>query len=362
MSTEKISLESYMSQLRFAAALFDLQHRLVVCSPKFETLFLINTVAEQRRKPQGAVSLPNNQKLVELIGSVYTSHNRLSLPELRVVTATGERTLSVDIFPIYSDDQTFWGVSVHLWDARERSIFVEQKTRSENLLGLAAIASGLAHEIKNPLSGIRGAAQLLLADKSSSEVPASEKFSRYLEIIIAEADRMDRLVKDLLHLTKPRELKSTPVNINRVLHETVMMVQAASSSQIRWKESYDPSLPELMADEDALRQIFMNLTKNAVDAVGEVGQVRLSSQIMSDLAIRTGDRRQQIIRVTVEDTGAGIPEDQADKIFAPFYSTKLKGTGLGLAIVNQLVELHRGSVIVKSVPGEGTVFSVFLPL
>jgi two-component system nitrogen regulation sensor histidine kinase GlnL len=361
MPFDAVSLESYYSQLYFAAALFDVNRQLVMCSPRFETVFLINT--ENKQDLCLAIALSKNAELMQRIESVFESRNRLILPEIRVVTALGDRDCSADVFPVYDEKQEFWGVALHLHEARERSIFVAQKERSEALAGLSAIASGLAHEIRNPLSGVKGAAQLLLSTDAAAAEPLAyaERVAKYLKIIISETDRMDRLVKDLLHLTRPRELRSGPVNINRVLHETLVLMQAAART-LQWVESYDPSLPDIHADEDALRQIFMNLAQNAVDAVGQKGQIRLSSQIVADMAIRTGEKRRQIIRVTVEDSGPGIPEELAEKIFTPFYSTKLKGTGLGLAIVNQLVEQHGGSIIVKSVPGEGTVFSVFLPV
>lgn len=361
MSFDAVSLESYYSQLYFAAALFDRTRRLVMSSPRFETVFLINT----ENKPDLCLemALAKNPELRQQIESVFESSNRLILPEIRVVTAIGERDCSADVFPVYDEQQEFWGVALHLHEARERSVFVAQKTRSDALAGLSAIASGLAHEIRNPLSGVKGAAQLLLSTDSTMAEPQAyaERVAKYLRIIISETDRMDRLVRDLLHLTRPHELRSISVSVNRVLHETLLLLQAAAP-KLLWLEGYDPSLPDIQADEDALRQIFMNLAQNAVDAVGETGQIRMTSQIVTDMAIRTGEKRRQIIRVTVEDSGPGIPEELAEKIFTPFYSTKLKGTGLGLAIVNQLVEQHGGSIIVNSVPGEGTVFSVYLPV
>lgn len=353
-----IGIEAFFSHVSFAAALFDVTRRLRCCSPKFESNFIINF--ERPEELQLETVLKNNHELLDKVKEVYAERRRLTLPEIVVHFGSERKTLSAEIFAVYDDRQEFWGVSLHLWDARERSIFVEQKSRSESLAGLAALASGLAHEIKNPLSGIRGAAQMLLADAEEKEDSGRKK--KYLQMVIDESARVDRLVQSLLHLTKPRVLVFAPVNINRILRESRMLVQAAAGDQVVFIENFDPSLPEIQADEDALRQIVLNLLKNALDALGKSGLIKIKSEFMPNLSIRTAEKKRKIIRVTIEDSGPGIAQENIDKIFTPYFSTKLEGTGLGLALVNQLVELHQGSIIVNSSLGVGSTFAVYLPV
>lgn len=355
MKTHDLNLESYFSQIRYAAGVFDLERRLIHRSPSFEALF--GVLGEDKRVHHLSDLLAANSFLIELMEKVFRFRSRFYLREIDVVGGLGHHLCNVEIFPLYDDAQELGGAVIALVDVKESSFFFEQKRRADSISHLSLIAGGLAHEIKNPLSGMKGAAQLLL-----NEPGITPRQGKYLGIVVNEVNRIDRLVGELLHLSKPKSLCFAAVNINRVLHQLRDMTLVAGGKMVEIVENFDPSLPDINADEDALRQIFLNLIRNAIDAIPARGTVRLTSQIVPELTLKTGQKKRQIMRVTVADNGCGIPEDKLEKIFTPFYSDKLRGTGLGLAIVNQLVELHSGSVSVKSKPGVGTTVSVFLPV
>lgn len=227
---------------------------------------------------------------------------------------------------------------------------VDQTATSRHLV------RGLAHEIKNPLGGIRGAAQLL-----SKELPDPE-LHEYTNIIIEEADRLRNLVDRLLgsHQLPAFEL----TNIHQVLERVCKLVKVEGGDKIHLSRDYDPSIPEFLADQSQLIQVFLNIARNALQALNEGGvdgaTITFRTRTIRQFTIL--QRRYRIaLRIDVIDNGPGIDQSLLEKIFYPMISGRASGTGLGLSIVQQFVELHQGTVECESVPGL-TQFSVYLPL
>jgi len=211
---------------------------------------------------------------------------------------------------------------------------------------------GLAHEIKNPLGGIRGAAQLL-----ERAFPDSEH-REYTRVIIREVDRLQNLVNRMLG---PNRLpRREPLNIHEVTEHVRQLVAAEAPAGVRLLRDYDPSIPDLLADREQLIQALLNLTRNALQAVGEHGQISLRTRSRRQLTLNS-QLHKLVAQIDVEDTGAGIPTQLAEKIFFPMVTTRADGTGLGLPIAQHLIHSHGGVIECKSRPGQ-TVFSVFLPL
>jgi two-component system nitrogen regulation sensor histidine kinase GlnL len=224
---------------------------------------------------------------------------------------------------------------------------------------LAAVAAGLAHEIKNPLGGIKGAAQLL-----AEEVAENGNGARFTALITREVDRVSSLLEQLLELTRPPRLRLAAVNVHRILQEVLLLERAAASTDaLTVRLEFDPSLPEIWADEAQLRQVFLNLVKNALDAMERSGTLTLATRMETDFHVRNpAQPRGQFLSVEIEDTGPGIAAEDSERIFTPFFTTKASGTGLGLAISHRLVTQHGGHIRVKSEPGRGTRFRVSLPV
>jgi len=231
--------------------------------------------------------------------------------------------------------------------------------QGDRLSVLGTLAAGLAHEIKNPLGGIKGAAQLL-----ERELPEGSEQRDYIRVMLKEVQRVNRIVEELLQLVSPRKLEPAPVNLHRILGDIVLLQKgAAAGKRITFQQQFDPSIPPILADEALLVQLFLNLVKNAVEAVEEDGLVRVSSRVVAEYSLtQKGERRSRMVAVEVADNGPGISPEQLENLFTPFYTTKSKGTGLGLAICQKIVADHRGLIKVESEPGTGTTFTVMLPL
>jgi two-component system nitrogen regulation sensor histidine kinase GlnL len=222
---------------------------------------------------------------------------------------------------------------------------------------VAGLAATLAHEVRNPLSGIRGAAQLL-----EPAVPDEDK--ALTRLICDEADRICGLVDRMEQFGDTGRLERQSVNIHQVLEQVRRVALAGFARHIRFVELYDPSLPHVEGDRDQLIQVFLNLVKNAAEASpAQSGQVTLVTQYQHGLRMAVSNSRERLelpINVEVRDNGAGIPSDLVEHLFEPFVTTKRHGTGLGLPLVAKIVADHQG--VVNYVPGEpGAIFRVRLP-
>ncbi|CAK0773163.1 sensory histidine kinase NtrB [Gammaproteobacteria bacterium] len=217
---------------------------------------------------------------------------------------------------------------------------------------LTALIRGLAHEIKNPLGGLRGAAQLL-----QQELP-DPTLREYTEIIIAEADRLQSLVNRVLGTSgRPRRL---PLNIHQMLERVRQLVGAESFGALPLRGDYDPSLPEIRGDADQLIQALLNVVRNAARAAGPGGEIWLRTRVARQVTIGT-IRHRLAVRIEVQDNGPGVAESLQDKIFLPMVSGSEGGAGLGLSIAQSLIHQHGGLIVFRSRPGE-TVFSILLPV
>ena len=237
---------------------------------------------------------------------------------------------------------------------------LEQRQRpADHLNNLGTLAIGLAHEIRNPLGGIRGSAQLLRHDIKN------KSHREYLDVVISEVDRIDQLVKRMMDLARPADIKLKKTNIHKVLEEILILEKETFRlKNIHFQQTYDPSLPYIEADEDQLKQVFLNLIKNAIEASANGGILQIVTRVSSSFAIKTpiASVPRQNIAVEIIDSGEGMDEETQKKIFTPFHTTKSKGSGLGLAISLKVVEDHHGKIKITSEKGLGTTVQVFLPI
>lgn len=226
----------------------------------------------------------------------------------------------------------------------------EQLVHSENLASLGQLAAGVAHELNNPLGTI-----LLYAESAQRECAEDDPHCADLAVIVKETKRCKRIVADLLNFSRQHQVIAQPTDINALLQELVEMApRRIKTVSIPVVTEFDPSLPIIEADTAQLRQVFLNIMTNAVEAMPEGGT----------LTIRTRKGPGGNVTIEIEDTGFGIPHENLGKLFTPFFTTKPigKGTGLGLAISYGIIKMHRGQINVKSQVGQGTTFIISLPI
>lgn len=300
--------------------------------------------------------MPRDSPLLSLVAQVRASRASVSEYDVRVMLPRGEtRSMTVQATP-FGEDDAFVVLSVH-----QRSIatkFDHLMERRNAVRSITALSAMFAHEVKNPLSGIRGAAQLL-------EQTASDDDRRLTQLICEETDRICALVDRMGVFAEPPLQKHEAINIHEVLERVRRIAEAGFARRVRFVEIYDPSLPPVFGNRDQLIQIFLNLVKNAAEAVpGTGGEIVLSSAFRhgARLVLPGGERRVRLpLGIDIQDNGPGIPESLAPQLFEPFVTTRAKGTGLGLALVAKLVSDHGGIIEFDSEPGR-TVFHVMLPM
>ena len=241
---------------------------------------------------------------------------------------------------------------------RDRSIArqLEADARhSERLASFATLAAGIAHEVKNPLGGIRGAAQLLARGVSA------ERDREYLELIVREVDRIAALVDRLRDLAAAdRPASRSPVDLNRLLHELATLHGATGEGALEL--DLDPSLPRVDGDPDELRRLFLNLVRNAFEAPAR--RVQIATRVETGRRWRDPEGHvHALVSASVTDDGPGIPPEHRPRLFEPFFTTKEsgEGTGLGLSVSQEIVREHGGRIAVTSVLGKGSRFSILLP-
>jgi len=227
----------------------------------------------------------------------------------------------------------------------ERRLF-----KSEELASIGELSAGIAHEIRNPLVAITTSVSLL-----NDETELSTEGRQILDVVKEEADHLAAIVDDFLKFARPKKTVLQIEDLNRLLKDVVKRHKEMGRKDIEWTEEYDERLPEIPLDRHQFQQVITNLLLNALDAMHQGGTLA----VKTSLEERPDGPR---ARMTLSDTGTGVPESESTKIFQPFYSTKEKGTGMGLAICRRIVAEHDGEIFVESGPGSGAAFTVSLPI
>ena len=341
--------QQILDNLATAVVIFDDRLCLTSMNPAGEALF--ETSAKKVVGHQLADLLPNSRQVTKALQRALISGHPFTARGVRLVLIGG-RSITVDstVTPVHESHDACILVELTQVDRLMRL------TRDENMLdrhaASRAMIKGLAHEIKNPLGGLRGAAQLLereLPDRSLKE---------YTRIIIHEADRLRNLVDRMIGLNKP--LDKNWINIHEVLEHVRSLIAAEFHDGVTIKREYDPSLPDLLGDRDQLIQATLNIVKNSAQALKQKGIIYLRTRAERMFTIGHKCHR-LLLRIEVEDNGPGIPEELRDHIFYPMVTSRPEGTGLGLSIAQEIINKHGGMIEYNS-KAKQTLFIIYLPL
>ena len=302
--------------------------------------------------PFGSPLLP----LVEQVRSRGAAVNEYKV-DLGTPRNPGERVVDLHVAPL---PQAPDHVIVMLQERTIADKMDRQLTHRGAARSVSALAAMLAHEIKNPLSGIRGAAQLL-------EQSVGDDDRGLTRLICEEADRIVKLVDRMEVFTDERPIEREPVNLHAVLEHVKRLTYSGFARHIKFVESYDPSLPPVLGNRDQLIQVFLNLVKNAAEAIGENakdGEIHLSSAFRPGVRLQLPGSKTRVslpLEFCVKDNGSGVPEELLAHLFDPFVTTKRSGSGLGLALAAKIIGDHGGIIECESQPRH-TVFRVLMPM
>ncbi len=261
--------------------------------------------------------------------------------------------------PLFDEQGRVEGVVLALRDRTIQVSLAEVVAERERLASFGRIAAGIAHEVKNPLGGIRGAAEILAARSSDAKTLDAAA------LIVREVDRIAALVDDLMVFARGDEMKSGPVNIHRVLDDVLdLLSMDPLGAGVEVVRSFDPSIPELRGDVDRLTQVFLNLCRNALQALeGREGALRISTRMtLSHRIDSEGGKHPPTLVVEIADDGAGMTPEVIERLGTPFFTTRRSGTGLGFAFARHWVARHDGTLRIDSEAGHGTRVRVALPL
>ncbi len=331
-------------------------------------IMIINREYEIIRANKSSLSIFNKKIPEEILGKkcfCMFDHNKTICSNCSVERIFKEGVLSQQVirheaygkriilketsFPLIDEKGDISHALVYIKD-RTHEVFLEDQLRNSNgLIGIGKLATGIAHELRNPLGNITAAAQFYL---SKSKI--DDEIKKYLKIILRNSERMDKVIKDLLNLAKPHEVAFTIGSVDKVIDNVCGLVRARLLKQhIQLLKRFAKDLPKVLLDEKLMGEVFLNLILNAIESMPTNGKLTITThtEYYSDVVI-----------ITITDMGIGISEENLIKIFEPFFTTKKDGTGLGLALVQRIIRLHKGNIEVKSKPSYGTEVKIILPL
>ncbi len=307
----------------------------------------------QELVPFSSPALQSVRQVRESVGVVNEYAIGVGTPRLG-----GERIVDLQTAPIGDDGRFVMMMLLRRSMAHKFDLQLSHQGAARSVSGMAAM---LAHEIKNPLAGIRGAAQLIEPSLGDSD-------RSLVRLICDETDRIRQLVDQMEVFSDERPLERRPVNIHVVLDRVKQLTTASGIAGITIREDYDPSLPAVHGSSDQLVQVFLNLAKNAAEAMraaGPAGELLFTTAFRPGVRLSVAGSSERIslpLEVCVHDTGPGVPDELLPHIFEPFVSSKRSGRGLGLALVAKIVRDHGGVVECKPRQHRGTTFRVLLPL
>jgi len=343
-SRVKAFSDSLVENMPIGLVALDRENKVIAYNAWAESI-LGRSAGEVIGRPAGEV-LPDTCR--EILGELQRS-GRVIEKETECSVSTGKTVpLEVIATTLKEVGGRPQGSVVLFRDLTEVRQLKAEIARSQRLASIGSLAAGVAHEIRNPLSSIKG-----FATYFKGKLRGDPEDSKTADIMIQEVERLNRVIRQLLDLSRPMEIEKKPTRLGPLIDHTVRLIEVhARKKKITVKTDVSPEAPAVSADPDRIKQVLLNLCLNAIEAMQAGGTLTLS----------LSRHNEKMVRMDVSDTGAGISGDDLENVFDPYYTTKSSGTGLGLAIVHRIIEAHGGEIRVRSEAGQGTTFTILLPV
>jgi two-component system sensor histidine kinase HydH len=319
----------------------------IIASFNFTAETLLNISGEK------IIGKPVDEKLpaqfVELVEELKKNNKNIA-KELEIdLGEHGKVYLDIHMSILEDNSGTLLGYIILFRDLSEVQELKEEVERSTRLASIGRLAAGVAHEIRNPLSSIKGFATYF--GERYRDIPEDKDTAG---IMVNEVERLNRVISQLLEFARPLDIKKEAVDIKTIINHSAKMIERdAAEKEIKVRVDIPPEIPQIDIDSDRINQVFLNLFLNSIEAMDSGGELSVTVKYKA---------KSELMKITVADTGKGINPDELGNIFDPYFTTKQSGTGLGLAIVHRIIESHNGEIKVESTPGKGTIVNIALPL
>lgn len=358
---ENETLDAVMESLNTGLLICDKAGNLLLTNKTAERLLPFNatrvSLAEQRGQTTPVWNIIADSDISAFLRSVYEKPKNQTSEEFTLETAGGSvRIIVVTALPLVQKKRVT-GTLIQIEDVTDARNQQTLLRRMESLASLTNLAASVAHEIKNPLGAISIHIQLIQkalkrAREGDGMLPDEKFVEKYLDVVNEEIDRLNRIIVDFLFAVRPIQAKLEPVNPNEIINSLMdFMRPEFEKADVELKLELLDKPPNLMLDVALFKQVIMNLAQNAVAAMKTGGILGINTQIKNEHFI-----------ITVADTGEGMDEQTCSRIFEPYFTTKANGTGLGLTMVYKIIKESAGEIDVRSFPGEGTIFTISLPI
>jgi PAS domain S-box-containing protein len=348
LAEENSRLETALDSMLDGIVVCDLSHEPIVVNKAAERMLgLVGTEAMEKPLWQSV----GDQEMSDFFRDTLEGEETALDREFEIVSGGRSRLIAATLTPLVSKGR-IEGTIIHLEDITDKRKRDAQFRRAESLASLTTLAAGVAHEIKNPLGAISIHIQLLQKALKARKPVDKENMDHHLKIVTEEIDRLNKIVVDFLFAVRPMDVELREGDPGQVVREVAELLRFEAEGQgVKLDLKIGDSVPRVLIDKRYLKQALLNLAKNALAAMPKGGSLAL---------VVEGD--EQEVRITVADTGTGIPEEDLPKIFEPYFTTKDSGTGLGLTITFKIVKEHQGEISVNSKVGEGSSFTISLPV
>lgn len=347
LARENDMLQVVMDSMEDGIIVCDLEYRVQFVNKTIHRLLPLQKESEDRL----LWAVIKDHDIADYLELHMKRSDRILDDEFYVQKGSMISTLAISVYPLVRN-RSIGGSIILCRDITEKKKNEAKFRRAENLASLTTLAASVAHEIKNPLASMGIHLQLMQGELARENCIGKESASEYLDIIAEEIERLNTIVVDFLFAVRPMDTRMRPENLNELMQELLDFIKyELEAASISYELQLEERLPKVQIDKKYLKQALLNIIKNAIAAMSDGGQLVVKTSIQGGFAA-----------IDITDDGIGIPEDQLNKIFEPYYTTKDFGSGLGLTVVYKVVREHGGEISLDSQEGKGTTFTILLPL